>query len=108
MRRLLAALLICGLSGAAQAQGVIPNIKTTDQNGAAFSTAPPMTAGQTYTAGRSIGINATAAGNITLTTSGGSTITLPVYVGWNTYPFAVTSFSWPGTGAGAGAVYNLN
>lgn len=108
MRRFIAALLICGLSGAAQAQGKLPNITTTDQNGAAFSTAAPMTAGQTYAAGRSVGINATATGNITLITSGGSTITLPIYVGWNTYPFAVTSFSWPASGAGVGAVFNLN
>ena len=90
--------------------GAVSNgvMKTADASNAAFATATALTAGSTYTAGRSVGINCTTAGNITLTTSGGSAITLPISVGWNTYPFAVTSFSWPASGAGAGSVYNLN
>ena len=60
-----------------------------------------MTVGVNYAAQRSIGVLDTVAGNVTFTFADASTITLPVYVGWNTFPFAVTSISASGTTATA-------
>lgn len=81
-------------------------LKTSDAANAAFATAASMTAGSSYAAGRSIGVNCTNPGTITLTLSGGGTINLPIYPGWQTFPFATTQFALPD--AGAGLVYNLN
>lgn len=71
-----------------------------------FSLSATMTTGTVYVAGRSIGVNATAAGSIILTLAGGGTITLPVVVGWQTFPFAATEFTF--SGGAAGVVSKLN
>ena len=77
-----------------------------DGNNAAFSTAAPMTANQAIAAARSVGVVCTAVGNIVLTLSGGGTITLPVSPGWQTFPFAATSFAF--ANSATGSVYNLS
>jgi hypothetical protein len=81
-------------------------LTVTDPSNAAFSSAVAMMAGTAATAGRSVGINATTAGTIVLTLAGGGTLTLPIGLGWQTFPFAVTQFAF--ASGGAGAVYNLN
>ena len=58
-----------------------------------FSGAVAMSANTPATAARSIGANCTVSGNLNLTFSDASTLTVPVGVGWQTFPFAVTQFS---------------
>ena len=65
-----------------------------------------MTIGTTYAAQRSIGVLCTTAGNIVVTFADASTLVLPVYVGWQTFPFAVTTINASGTTATA-TYYNL-
>jgi len=77
-----------------------------DANNAAFQGVVAMTVGTAYPAQRSIGIVCTAAGNVQLTLSDSSSITVPVSVGFQTFPFAVTSVASAGTTATA-TYYNL-
>lgn len=71
-----------------------PNPGTvSDAQSQAFQGAVPMTVGTAYTAQRSIGVNCTGAGTITAVFNDGSTLSVPVGVGWQTFPFAVTKVS---------------
>ncbi len=71
-----------------------------DPNNAAFSNKIVITVGGQYVApGRSVGVNCTSAGNVTFTMQSGTTITVPVVPGWQTFPFAVTGVTvFTGTG----------
>ena len=64
-----------------------------DPNNAAFSGVQAMTVGVSYTARRSVGANCTVAGNMSVIFTDASTLTVPVVVGWQTFPFAVTQVS---------------
>ena len=77
-----------------------------DAQSAPFAGTVAMTVGATYGAQRSIGVLCTVAGNVDVQFSDGSTLTLPVYVGWQTFPFAVTQIVAAGTTATA-IYYNL-
>ena len=77
-----------------------------DTNSAAFSGAVAMTIGTAIAAARSIAVNCTAAGNVSLTLADASTIVVPVVVGFQTLPFAVTEVNAPGTTATA-TYFNL-
>ena len=57
-------------------------------------------------AGRSFGVFCTAAGNVELQFPDGSTLEVPVFVGWQTFPFAVVAVLAGGTTA-QGSFYNL-
>ena len=75
-----------------------------DSNSAAFQgkiSGVDMTVGQVYTPGRSIRINCTVAGNVSLTLPDGSIEIIPVSVGYQTFPFAVTQINVSGTTATA-------
>jgi len=74
-------------------------LPATDANNAAFGGAVAMTPDTTYTARRSIGANCTVAGSVSLTFADASTLTVPVSVGWQTFPFAVTAVNTSGTTA---------
>jgi hypothetical protein len=77
-----------------------------DGNNQPYTTAAGLSANTPFTAGRAIGMACTAAGTLTLTLAGGGTINLPVYAGWQTFPFSATQVS---LSAGAnGSVFNLN
>ena len=79
-----------------------------DSNSAAFLGVITLTPGTATTAGRSIGYICTTAGNITLTLTNGSTITLPIQTAggqFQTLPFAVTNVSL-GSGT-TGTFWNL-
>jgi hypothetical protein len=65
-----------------------------------------MTVGTTYSVQRSVGVLATVAGNVTFQFSDNSTLTLPVYPGWQTFPFAATAIVSAGTTAAA-TYFNL-
>lgn len=78
-----------------------------DPNNLAFQGAVAVTAGTFGTAGRSIGVNCTVAGNVIFTFPDASTLTVPVYVGWQTFPFAVTEVTLPGSGAATATFVNL-
>ena len=90
---------------AAIAASLAGTLTVSDGNNAAFSTAAAMTANQAIAAARSVGVVCTSAGSIVLTLSGGETITLPVSLGWQTFPFAATTFAF--ANSAAGSVYNL-
>jgi hypothetical protein len=77
-----------------------------DTQSAPFQGAVSMTAGTTYAAQRSVGVLCTVAGNVAMTMADASIITLPVAVGWNTFPFAATAINSSGTTATA-TYYNL-
>ena len=63
----------------------------TDTNSAAFSTATAFAVGgSAVTAGRSVGVYCTSAGTVTFTMSSGGSYTVPIVVGYQTFPFAVT------------------
>ena len=81
-------------------------LTVSDSQSAAFQGAVAMTIGTTYAAQRSVGVLCTVAGNMSLTLANGSTITLPVYQGWQTFPFAATAINSSGTTATA-IYYNL-
>ena len=66
---------------------------------AAFQGAVAMTVGTTYTAQRSVGASCTVAGNMSVTFTDASTLTVPVAVGWQTFPFAITAVNSSGTTA---------
>ncbi|MHB8283962.1 MAG: hypothetical protein ACYDD1_04730 [Caulobacteraceae bacterium] len=63
-----------------------------------------MTAGTTYTPGRSIWLNCTAAGTEILALSGGTSLTVTVAVGSQSEPFAVKSYT---AGTATCAVFEL-
>jgi hypothetical protein len=77
-----------------------------DSQSAPFSGAASMTVGTVYPAQRSVGVLCTIAGNVQFQFSDGSTITLPVVPGWQTFPFASTQIVPTGTTATA-TFYNL-
>lgn len=77
-----------------------------DTQSAPFQGAVAMVVGTAQTAQRSVGILATAAGNVAMTLADASTITLPVYIGWQTFPFAATAINSSGTTATA-TYFNL-
>ena len=80
-----------------------------DANNTAFSTATAMApGGAAIAAARSIGIYCTAAGDMTVSLSGGGTIVVPVVPGWQTFPFAATAFAFANGSTAAGTVYNLS
>jgi len=81
-------------------------LSVVDANNAAFQGVVAMTVGTLYAAQRSIGILCTAAGNVQMTLADSSSLTLPVSVGFQTYPFAVTTIVAAGTTATA-TYYNL-
>jgi hypothetical protein len=58
-----------------------------------------MTVGTVYTAYRSIAANCSVAGNVSVTFPDTSTIVVPVQVGFQTFPFAVTEVNSSGTTA---------
>eukprot|EP01037_Dinobryon_pediforme_P007620 gene7620-7684_t len=64
------------------------NQAVTDANNAAFQGAVAMVVGTAQTAQRSIGILCTAAGNVALALADGSSLVIPVSVGFQTFPFA--------------------
>lgn len=80
---------------------------TSDIQNAAFAGAVPMTGGQTYQPQRSVGVLATVGGNLTFVFPDSSTLTLPVSVGWQTFPFACTQYTVPVSGGATANVYNL-
>lgn len=61
----------------------------------------PLTVGTPATAGRSLAINCTVAGNVSMTFSDASTLTIPVSVGLTILPFAITTINASGTTATA-------
>jgi hypothetical protein len=77
-----------------------------DAQSAPFAGAVAMTVGTTYPAQRSVGVLCTGAGNVTFQFSDASTLTLPVAVGWQIFPFACTEIIAAGTTATA-TCYNL-
>jgi hypothetical protein len=77
-----------------------------DAQSAAFAGAVAMTVGTTYTAQRSVGVLCTVAGNVVLQFPDASTLTLPVAVGWQTFPFQCTQIVSSGTTATA-TYFNL-
>lgn len=81
--------------------GVDGTLDTTDAGNASFTGAVAMTVGTSYAAARSIFINCTVAGNISLTFFDGSTLVTPVNVGVTILPFAVTKVNSSGTTATA-------
>ena len=107
----LATALALALSGAAFAG---PSLDTNgngpgvyDLESAPFLGFVAMTQGQTYTAQRSVEVDCTAAGNIVFTMADGSTRTRALNVGTTQFPYAVTSWTLPGSGAATvSGVYN--
>jgi len=61
----------------------------------------PLIVGVTATAGRSLAVNCTVAGNVSVTFSDAPSSTYPVSVGLNVFPFAVTKVNTSGTTATA-------
>jgi hypothetical protein len=94
------------LAGGVMAVNAAGQASVSDVQSAPFAGAVAMVVGTAQAAQRSIGVLCTAAGNVEMTFSDGSTITLPVYVGWQTFPFAVTTIVASGTTATA-SYYNL-
>ena len=66
------------------------------------------TAGQTYASGRLVEIDCTVSGGIILTFPDASTRTRTLYVGTQSFNYAVVSWALPGSGAASvSGVYNL-
>ncbi len=65
-----------------------------------------MSVGTTYAAQRNVGVVCTTAGNVVFMFPDGSTITVPVAVGWQIFHFSVTQIVSAGTTAVA-TYYNL-
>lgn len=105
----IASIVVKFLNGSNKAVGVSSTnpLPTADAQNAAFGGAVAMTAGQAATAQRGIGALCTAAGNLTFTFSDASTLTLPAYVGWQTWPFSVTTYSLPGSAPATCTVYEM-
>ncbi len=85
--------------------GGIP-VPVSDMQSAPIQGAGAMTVGATTTAQRSVGVLCTAPGNVEFQFPDSSTLTLPVFVGWQTFPFAVTQIVSAGTTATA-TYFNL-
>jgi hypothetical protein len=98
------ALIVSTGSGELQAGGA-PNT-ISDAQSQAFQGAVAMIVGTAQAAQRSVGVLATAPGNVEFQFGDSSTLTLPVYVGWKTYPFAATEIVGAGTTATA-TYFNL-
>ena len=77
-----------------------------DLQSAPFSGAVAMTAGTVYATQRSLGVLCTSSGNVQMQLSDGSSLTLPVTGGWQTFPFAVVQIVAAGTTATA-TYFNL-
>lgn len=76
-----------------------------DANSAAFQGVEALTVNAAQsTPRRSIGCSCTAEGNATFLLADGSSITLPMYVGWQTFPFAVKQVA---AFTGTGTFFNL-
>ena len=76
-------------------------VSVSDSQSAPISGAIAMTVGTAYTTQRGVGVLCTVAGNVELQFPDNSTLTLPVYAGWQTFPFAVTMIVAAGTTATA-------
>jgi hypothetical protein len=70
-----------------------------DYQDASFAGAVAMTVGTTYAPQRAIGANCSVAGNMSVTFVDASTLAVPVQVGFQTFPFAVTAVNTGGTTA---------
>ena len=81
-------------------------LPASDVQSAPIAGAVAMTVGTTYSAQRGVGVLATVAGNVAFQLPDSSTLTLPVYPGWQTFPFAVTQIASAGTTATA-TYFNL-
>ena len=81
-------------------------VAVSDAQSAPFAGAVAMTVGNTFTAQRSVGVLCTVAGNVQMQFPDGSSLTLPVTVGWQMFPFACTQIVTAGTTATA-TYYNL-
>ena len=68
-------------------------LPTIDPNNAAFQGAVLMTVGTTYTAQRSLAAVCTTVGNITVTFADASSMTVPVNLGYQAFPYAITAVS---------------
>lgn len=86
--------------------GISGTATVSDNQSAPFSGAVAMTVGTSYATQRSVGVLCTVAGNVMMTLSDASTLTIPVYVGWQTFPFAASQVVSAGTTATA-TYYNL-
>lgn len=80
-------------------QQICDQVTADAANNAAFGGVVAMTLDTSYTARRSVGANCTVAGNMSVTFADASTLTVPVAVGWQTFPFAVTAVNTSGTTA---------
>jgi len=88
-----------GAASAANQATAIGSLASIAGEDAAFQGAAAMTVGSAYTAQRSLGANCTAAGNVSVTFTDASTLTVPAAVGWQTFPFAITQVNSAGTTA---------
>lgn len=77
-----------------------------DTQSAPFGGAVAMAVGSSYAIGRSVGVLCTVAGYVEFQFADASTITLPVFVGWQTFPFACIAIVAGGTTATA-TFFNL-
>ena len=78
-----------------------------DVMNAPFSGVIPMTAGTSYPVQRAVGVDCLNPGRLTFTLFNGSSISLPIAVGWQIFPFACSLYTVPGTGGANAIVYNL-
>lgn len=85
---------------------VAPTVSTDDVENAAFQGAILMTPGVTQDVQRSVGVNCTTAGNVKFLLQDGSSLILPVYPGWQTFPLACRQIVIVGTTAVA-TYFNL-
>lgn len=99
--KLIAAAVCAGLLLASAASATLVQIDPAhpDPNNLAFQGAVAMTVGTTYTPQRSIGAICTVAGNMAVTFPDASVLVVPVQVGFQTFPFAVTAVNTSGTNA---------
>ena len=96
-----AACLIATAAHAGPQSGVPNTLDVTDASNLPFTGVVAMTKGTTYAAGKSLYVNCTVAGNVSVTFYDGSTLTFPVNVGITIMPFAVTQVNKSGTTATA-------
>ncbi len=96
--------------GAAPSAASSPVVLATDQStvpvadaeSAPFSDWPAVTIGGAIPAGtRSIGVLCAAAGNVSMLSQSGNVLTVPVFVGWQSFPFAPAQIQAAGTTATA-------
>jgi hypothetical protein len=72
----------------------------------AYSGVVALTVGSQYVPQRSLGVLCTVAGNANVQMADGSTLIVPVFVGWQTFPFACAGIISASTTATA-TYYNL-